>query len=152
MTSMNREPVSGSQIAMFVVMAFVLGIGCVWLYAAVRPRFGAGPKTAVVAGVAAWFLVVLIPVAGMGIAGMYPAGILTVTLIGYLIGVPLATVGGAFLYKEDDEEPVAEQAPEPSFSAPEPAPPAPEPESAPPSYGSTEGSGERPPSNPPSYG
>ena len=38
----------------FVVIDFILGILLVWLYAAIRPRFGAGAGTAVKAGLFAW--------------------------------------------------------------------------------------------------
>ena len=47
----NLPPVATNQIAVFVVLTFVLGLVTVWLYAAIRPRFGAGPKTAIIAGV-----------------------------------------------------------------------------------------------------
>ena len=33
----------------------VLGVGIAWLYAAIRPRLGAGPRTAIIAGFAGWF-------------------------------------------------------------------------------------------------
>jgi len=42
------------NIAWFVAIDFALGILVVWLYAAIRPRFGAGPGTAVKAGVFTW--------------------------------------------------------------------------------------------------
>lgn len=48
--NMNR----GSTIAGFVLVDFILGILLVWLYAAIRPRYGAGPGTAVKAGVYFW--------------------------------------------------------------------------------------------------
>src|SRR4029079_13023281 len=38
-----------------VGMTFVLGIVIVLGYAAIRPRFGAGVKTAIIAGLFAWF-------------------------------------------------------------------------------------------------
>ena len=50
----NLPPVATNQIAVFVVLTFVLGLFTVWLYAAIRPRFGAGPKTAIIAGVFVW--------------------------------------------------------------------------------------------------
>src|SRR2546425_7215489 len=40
-----------------VVLTFILGIAIVYLYAAIRPRFGAGAKTAICAGLMAWFFV-----------------------------------------------------------------------------------------------
>ena len=44
------------NIAWFVAIDFVLGLLLVWLYAAIRPRFGEGPATAIRAGVFAWIL------------------------------------------------------------------------------------------------
>jgi len=38
------------------------GIWIMWLYAAIRPRYGPGPKTAAVAGFAGWFAVAIIEV------------------------------------------------------------------------------------------
>lgn len=38
----------------------MMRIALVWLYAAIRPRFGAGPGTAVKAGLAVWFIAGLI--------------------------------------------------------------------------------------------
>ena len=46
----NLPPVGGSAIGGFVVITFLVGIVTVWLYAAIRPRFGPGPGTAVIAG------------------------------------------------------------------------------------------------------
>ena len=37
-----------------VIAQFVVSLLLVWLYAAMRPRFGAGPKTAVYAALAVW--------------------------------------------------------------------------------------------------
>jgi hypothetical protein len=42
-------------IVIAVVITFVLGIVIVFGYAAIRPRFGPGPKTAIIAGLLAWF-------------------------------------------------------------------------------------------------
>lgn len=39
-----------------IVMKFIIGIILVWLYAAVRPRFGAGPQTAFYVAVCVWLL------------------------------------------------------------------------------------------------
>ena len=38
----------------WVTIDFVLGVVTVWCYAAIRPRFGAGPATAVRAALAVW--------------------------------------------------------------------------------------------------
>src|SRR6185436_17691206 len=38
-----------------IVGGFAIGLLLVWLYAAMRPRFGPGPKTAILAAFAVWF-------------------------------------------------------------------------------------------------
>jgi hypothetical protein len=45
---------TGMAIATEVVSSFVVGFLLVWLYAAMRPRFGPGPKTAILAAVVVW--------------------------------------------------------------------------------------------------
>jgi hypothetical protein len=37
--------VGGAQLAMFIAWGFLVGIVAIWLYAGIRPRYGAGPKT-----------------------------------------------------------------------------------------------------------
>ena len=46
-----KSPLSaGSMFAQHVLIRMALGFLGVWLYAAIRPRFGHGPRTAVIAG------------------------------------------------------------------------------------------------------
>src|SRR5712692_5870295 len=54
------------------VLTFILGIGIVYLYAAIRPRFGAGVKTAICAGLMAWFFVFLYTSVLLGIVFRMP--------------------------------------------------------------------------------
>jgi hypothetical protein len=39
----NMKPPSGAVMAAHLVWSFVIGIAAIWLYAAVRPRYGPGP-------------------------------------------------------------------------------------------------------------
>jgi hypothetical protein len=84
----------------FTALGFALGIAAVWLYAAIRPRYGAGPKTALCAGAAVWFLSYVYGSVGMVVMGMYPAGMLTIGLTWGLVELLVATVAGAYFYKE----------------------------------------------------
>ncbi len=92
---------SGDFIMKATVMMFVIGMVNVFLYAAIRPRFGAGPKTAVIAGLAIWFLAFVylaMMSAWMGLFEMSPA------LIGLAWELPeaiLASLAGAWVYKEE---------------------------------------------------
>src|SRR5882724_7272885 len=46
----------GARLAMFIAWGFLVGIFAIWLYAGIRPRYGAGPKAALCAGSAVWSL------------------------------------------------------------------------------------------------
>src|SRR3989442_14143496 len=57
MQALGKQPVPDRVIWGFGVWDFVMGIGVVWLDAAMRPRFGAGVKAAGIAGLALWFFI-----------------------------------------------------------------------------------------------
>ena len=87
-------------IAIAVGITFVLGIVIVLGYAAIRPRFGPGPKTAVIAALFAWFGVYLYQnVIGLGL-GIMPTRVAVIAMAWGLVEYILATLAGAALYKE----------------------------------------------------
>lgn len=83
------------------VLNLVAGIWTIWLYASIRPRYGPGPKTAVVAGVAAWFLigVFVVQLATVQVI-VLPLPALVVPLAVFLPVWVVASVVGAWQYKE----------------------------------------------------
>jgi len=85
-----------------IIATFVMGIAGVWLYAAIRPRYGAGPKTALCAGLAVWVLAHLFAgvYLGAGFAGIIPPRLAWLPVAWGLVEAPLATLAGAWLYKE----------------------------------------------------
>src|ERR1700694_2143479 len=74
-------PLGMSPIIGFVAFGFLLGIATVWLYAAIRPRFGPGVATAAIAGVAVWFFAYLYSGVGMALMSFFPLGLMTITLV-----------------------------------------------------------------------
>ncbi len=46
---------SATDIVVYTILGFIMGIAGMWLYAAVRPRLGAGPATAFKIGFVVWF-------------------------------------------------------------------------------------------------
>ena len=100
MTSINRPAMTNAQIPWFVFLDFVAGIFLVWLYAAIRPRFGAGPGTAAKAGVAGWFLGSLLVTLFMWPMHLMPQNLTIITTVVALIQWPLAAVIGAKFYTE----------------------------------------------------
>ena len=98
--ALNLPAIGGPAISGFVVMAFVLGIVTVWLYAAIRPRFGAGVQTAIVAGVAVWFFAYLYPGVGLGLMGMFPIKLNVIGLVWGFAEIVIGSIAGAWVYSE----------------------------------------------------
>jgi hypothetical protein len=101
MTSLNRAQAgSMKQIIVLNLWGFAAGILTVWLYAAIRPRLGAGPRTAMCAGLFTWATI-----CGMGTAVPVILHIYQLDLglmgVGYeLVEMLIASVAGAYFYKE----------------------------------------------------
>lgn len=100
MTALGKTPNMDAAIPYYVTFDFITGILLVWVYAAIRPRFGAGVMTAVIAGVAGWALVCLVPTLYMWPGGLFPMNLLVMPAVVSLVSQPVATVAGAWLYKE----------------------------------------------------
>jgi hypothetical protein len=96
----NLPPVGGGSIAYFVGMCFLLGILMVWLYAAVRPRLGPGPKTAVIIGVLAWFMTLVWSGGAQVAMGIMPLSLTLFGLAWGLVEFLIASLVGAKLYRE----------------------------------------------------
>jgi len=101
--ALNVPPPSpAANVPILIAATFVLGFVAVWLYAAIRPRFGAGAGTASIAGLVVWVLshvwsgVYL----GNGYPGIIPARLAWIPVIWGLFEAILATLAGAALYKE----------------------------------------------------
>lgn len=103
----------------YVLSAFVLGLVVVWIYAAIRPRFGPGWKTAVIAGAAVWVASYAIPTVWMGAMGLaYGTGTTLMALVWGFAEIALAGVAGGWLYQEGGAAPAAPAASEPPMGTP----------------------------------
>ena len=84
----------------WILVDFVLGLVIVWTYAAIRPRFGPGPKTALLAALVS-FVASTAVVSGFTSMGlMTPIAFLRGSLAA-AVSVGLAGLAGCWLYKED---------------------------------------------------
>lgn len=102
-TSHNLPMIGMNEIVIFNILGLVTGIAAVWAYAAMRPRFGAGPITAVYAALLIWIVGYVIPNVFQTVSGLVPLNMmLTITVVG-LVEIIVATVAGAYIYKEPVE-------------------------------------------------
>ena len=90
---------TGIAIAMQVITQFVIGLLLVWLYAAIRPRFGPGMKTAVYAALVVWLCGFLFHLDWL-LSGMMTQGTYMLATIVALIQLIAAAGVGAKLYAE----------------------------------------------------
>jgi hypothetical protein len=100
MARMNLPPLGGQAIVVFVVLGFALGVATAWLYAAIRPRFGAGWRTALLAGAAVWFFAYFYGSVSLAVMRMFPAGSMAVAVTWGLGEILIASVVAGALYKE----------------------------------------------------
>lgn len=87
-------------ISTYLVLTVLAGIFALWLYAAIRPRYGPGPKTAAVAGVALWVIGVLLPTLVWNLLIHLPTQLIVTDAGASLVAVVASTLAGAWLYKE----------------------------------------------------
>lgn len=100
MAALNKPPIANGMIVWFVLLGFGLGIMTVWVYAAIRPRFGPGVRTAVCASLTIWGLAYLYPNLFMIIMNLFPRGMMTVATIWGAVEIVIAGVAGAWAYTE----------------------------------------------------
>jgi hypothetical protein len=86
--------------ALVTLWSLLAGILGVWLYAAIRPRFGPGPKTAMIAGVALWMTAGVLPSIISYAMAILPVKLTCVPFVASFFESIIATTVGAWLYKE----------------------------------------------------
>ena len=83
-----------------VVLSLITGLILVFFYAAVRPRFGPGPKTAVIVAVVLWTGGTLVSLVGYHMVGLYPVTMLALWGLVGLIEMIVAGLIGCRIYRE----------------------------------------------------
>jgi hypothetical protein len=106
MTSINRSPVvTTNALILYNLWGLVTGYLLVWVYAAIRPRFGPGPRTAFKAAAAVWLLAYALPTLGWIIPGIITVGMAMLMLSVAIVELIAAAMVGAAIYKEGGAAP-----------------------------------------------
>ncbi|HEV7797550.1 MAG TPA: hypothetical protein VGO73_05320 [Pyrinomonadaceae bacterium] len=96
----NFPDPGGNFIIIAVALTFVLGIVIVLGYACIRTRLGPGVKTAIIAGLFAWFGIYFYSGIINSVLFGIPMGTIVMIIIWGLVEYSLAAIAGAWLYKE----------------------------------------------------
>jgi hypothetical protein len=86
------EGLTGDQIVAFDATGFLIGIFAIRLYAAIRPRYGPGPKTVVCPGAAVWTIGYLLRSIAPMVLHILPRRLIA---IGILVGLGEVIVGAS---------------------------------------------------------
>ena len=89
---------AGTMVAA-VVIDFLLALVLVWTYAAIRPRFGPGPRAALIAGVQLWVIGTLL-YGFMTVVGIYPWGYFAIGSVAMFVTFQVAAQVGGRIYSE----------------------------------------------------
>ncbi|MFI5235575.1 MAG: hypothetical protein ACHQXA_07695 [Gemmatimonadales bacterium] len=89
---------TGSMVG-WIITDFIVGIMLVWVYAAIRPRFGPGPRTAMLASLATWFVGHAF-FASYTFMGLYSSTLIGLVSLGGLVSALAGGWVGAKLYQE----------------------------------------------------
>ena len=90
---------SPSAMVPWIVIDFMFGLLVVWTYAAIRPRFGPGVSTAIIAGLIP-FLGVTLVLAGFTSMGVFTTSMFVKGSAAALVNTLIAAVAGAWVYTE----------------------------------------------------
>jgi hypothetical protein len=96
----GMTPPDPKALTILIVVTFFMGILIVYVYAAIRPRYGPGPKTAVCAALIAWFCVYFYNNA-VGLAlGFIPTNLFLIAVAWGAVEYILAAIAGGWVYRE----------------------------------------------------
>ena len=111
MKALHQSPDLGIvPYTMFWLWGFLTGIFAMWLYATIRPRFGPGPRTAVIAAIATWVPGSLLASMAPMALHLFPRRLFAIGVAGALVETIAGTLLGAWLYKEREPAPRATSA------------------------------------------
>ena len=97
--STDQMSMSAGAIAAGIMMKFAIGIMLIWLYAAIRPRFGPGPRTASYVAIVVWILGAIF-FSDFPLMGMMSVTSYLLLEIMQFVTLLIATLAGARFYSE----------------------------------------------------
>lgn len=91
-----------SALLLWGIGGIVLCTAGIWLYVALRPCSGPGPRTAMMAATILWCAAFVYPCIGLFATPGFPRGLLTIGVVWGLVELNLALLAGAWFYREDE--------------------------------------------------
>jgi len=105
-SGMAASMMSGNAITVYIITDFIVGLLLVWTYAAIRPRYGPGPRTAMLAAFLFWILSAFWVAPNM-LMGMVPVRLWWTESFIMFVNLLIAAWIGAMIYSESDDRAAA---------------------------------------------
>jgi hypothetical protein len=99
LTGLGIAPPGEEAMLLVAASAVVAGVTTVWLYAVATARYGSGPRTALLVGIAVTVLLCVVPNLGLVAFGVMPPNLFLMYAAWAFVQMPLATLAGAWLYR-----------------------------------------------------
>jgi hypothetical protein len=96
-----HPPIQPVQMGYWLFMGLLDATAGVWIYAGMRPRFGPGAKTALLAGISVWVVGRLCVAFDMFALGIFPTRFLAGQSILGLFAILISVLVGAWIYREE---------------------------------------------------
>jgi len=97
---LNHAPSAGVGFVIWLIVAAIDGVACVWLYARLRATLGRGVATAAKAAIVVWVVGWVGSSLGQFALGGAPNHALAVSCAGGLVAALLGTIAAAAIYRE----------------------------------------------------
>ena len=94
------EQINAQSAIGWIAMGFAAGLFTAWLYAAIQPRYGAGARTALFAGLAVW-VIIHVALGSLVWNGLYPLGLVASSAAGALVSMLAAGWTAGRLYRDE---------------------------------------------------
>ena len=102
LNAIRHTPPSAAGYAFFIGWGFVIGLVALFFYAAVRPRFGPGPRTAACVAFGLWLVADLMPQMGQAVMGIFTFPLMIKFTLQQFFFMLATTIVGAWVYREQD--------------------------------------------------
>jgi hypothetical protein len=96
----QNESEHGYGMVYFAVHELLKGLALAWVYVAMRSRFGAGAKTAVLAGLTVWAIMFPVPFVADVPIGLHPPRLLALWALYETVPTVVGGLAAGFIYKD----------------------------------------------------
>ncbi len=94
------DPTAG-ELTIGAIITVLYGVTLIWIYAAIRPRFGPGPRTALIAAATFWAIAYVLFLATLWANGLVSMKFAVVSILWGMLEAPVAALIGASFYREE---------------------------------------------------